>query len=149
MYEVSNNEVVDTCNFPKVVVNLVKADDIKELMSKWVNLYELNKPFTFIFNLNYLNCNMKSLSNGLVLSNFIKRIKKLRIVNPQKYNNLRESFIVVKDNSCNTFIRSIFNLTTPLSNTYIVNSFEKVDEIYNQINNNEEIDYKDIKFIKP
>lgn len=149
MYEVINNEVVDMCNFPRVVINLIKADDIKELMSKWINLYELNKSFTFIFNLNEFKCSMKSLSNGLVLSNFIKRIKKLRIINPEKYNNLRESFIIVKDNSCNTFIRSIFNLTTPLSNTYIVNSIEKVDKIYNQINNNEEIDYKEIKLIKP
>lgn len=149
MYEVINNEVVDMCDFPRVVINLIKADDIKELMSKWINLYELNKSFTFIFNLNEFKCSMKSLSNGLVLSNFIKRIKKLRIINPEKYNNLRESFIIVKDNSCNTFIRSIFNLTTPLSNTYIVNSFEKVDKIYNQINNNEEIDYKEINLIKP
>ena len=149
MYEVINNEVVDMCDFPRVVINLIKADDIKELMSKWINLYELNKSFTFIFNLNEFKCSMKSLSNGLVLSNFIKRIKKLRIINPEKYNNLRESFIIVKDNSCNTFIRSIFNLTTPLSNTYIVNSIEKVDKIYNQINNNEEIDYKEIKLIKP
>ena len=36
MYEVINNEVVDMCNFPRVVINLIKADDIKELMSKWI-----------------------------------------------------------------------------------------------------------------
>ena len=149
MYEVDNNKIIELDNFPKIVVNLYGVEDTKELIKNWINLYECNTSFTFIFNLTNLNAKFCDMGHGLLLVNFIKKIKKFRKINPQKYNLLRESIIVIKDSISNTFIRSIFNLTTPLSKTYIVDSMEVADDIYNKINNNEEFDYKNVKLIKP
>lgn len=149
MYEIINNQLVDLDNFPKVIINLCKVSDSTILINEWIKLYEHNTPFTFIFNLSNLNASIKDIGHGLVLANFIKKIKKFRKINPDKYDNLRESIVVVKNKLSNTFIRSIFNLTTPLSNTYIVDSEDLADEIYNKINNNEEFDYKNVKLIKP
>ena len=47
------------------------------------------------------------------------------------------------------FIESVFNLTKPLSTTYIVDSIEMSDEIYNKILNNEKFDYKNVRKIDP
>ena len=149
MYEINNSQLVDLNNFPKVIINLCNVSDSTILVNEWIKLYEYNTPFTFIFNLSNLNAKIGDICHGLLLANFIKKIKKFRKINPDKYNNLRESIIIVKNKLSNTFIRSIFNLTTPLSNTYIVYSEEIADDIYNKINNNEEFDYKNVKLIKP
>lgn len=149
MYEINNNQIINLDNFPKVIINLCNVSDSTILINEWIKLYEYKTPFTFIFNLSNLNANIKDIGHGLILANFIKKIKKFRKINKNKYNNLRESIIIVKNKLSNTFIRSIFNITTPLSNTYIVDSEESAEEIYNKINNNEEFDYKNIKLIKP
>ncbi len=149
MYEINNNQLVDLENFPKVVINLCKVSDSTILVNEWIKLYERNTSFTFIFDLSNLNATIKDIGHGLILANFIKKIKKFRKINPDKYNNLRESIVIVKDKLSNTFIRSIFNLTSPLSKTYIVDSHELANDIYNKINNNEEFNYKNIKIIMP
>ena len=149
MYEINEEKVINLDYFPKVVVNLHSVKDTMLLINHWLKLYELNTPFTFIFNLNNLNANLKDLSHGMLLANFIKKIKKNRQINPNKYNLLKESIIIVKDKLSNTFIRSIFNLTSPLSNTYIVNSTQKADEIYECILKDKDIDFNNVKLIKP
>ncbi len=149
MYEINEEKVINLDYFPKVIVNLHSVKDTMSLINHWLKLYELNTPFTFIFNLNNLNANLKDLSHGILLANFIKKIKKNRQINPNKYNLLKESIIVVKDKLSNTFIRSVFNLTSPLSNTYIVNSIQKAEEIYECILKDKDIDFNNVKLIKP
>ena len=148
MYEINRVDIIELEKFPKVIINLYNVEDTKELINKWITLYEHNTPFSFIFDLTKLDAKFGDIGHGLLLVNFIKKIKGFRKINPDKYNLLRESIIVIKDKLSNTFIRSIFNLTTPLSNTYIVDSMEIANEIYNKINNNEEFNYKNVKLIK-
>ena len=148
MYEINEEKVINLDYFPKVVVNLHSVKDTMLLINHWLKLYELNTPFSFIFNLNNLNANLKDLSHGILLANFIKKIKKNRQINPSKYNLLKESIIIVKDKLSNTFIRSVFNLTSPLSNTYIVNSIQKAEEIYECILKDKDIDFNNVKLIK-
>ena len=84
----------------------------------------------------------------LVLATFIKKIRKFRKVD-EKYNLLQQSIIISKKGMGKMFIESVFNLTKPLSTTYIVDSIEMSDEIYNKILNNEKFDYKNVKKIVP
>lgn len=149
MYESSEQTIVNLDCYPKVIVNLYSVKDIMILTQEWFKLYEYNTPFTFIFNLNNLNAKIKDIGYGVLLSNFIKKIKKHRKINPGKYNLLKESIIVVENKLNYSFIKSVFNLTTPLSNTYIVNTLEKANILYDNILKNDKIDLNNIKLIKP
>ncbi len=150
MYETNNSnlEIVDISKFPKVYINLKNSSDVKILISEWFRLYQYNQDFTFIFNLDVLNAQLSDISFGLLLSNFIKKIKMLRKKNIQ-YNLLRESIIIVKKRNNFNFLKSVFSLTSPLSNTYIVDSEEASENLYNKLQNKEEINYSNIRLIKP
>lgn len=150
MYETNNLnlEIVDISKFPKVYINLKNPSDVKILISEWFRLYQYNEDFTFIFNLDVLNAQLSDISFGLLLSNFIKKIKTLRKKNIQ-YNLLRESIIIVKKRNNLNFLKTVFSLTSPLSNTYIVDSVEASENLYNKLQNKEEINYSNIRLIKP
>ena len=151
MYEINQDNVVDYSCFPKIIVRLKKSDDVKTLISEWINLYNNGKAFSFIFDLTCTKASISNLTQGVVLANFIKKIKKLRKTEYDKYNLLRESYIIAQTKASNFLIRAVFDLTTPLSDTYIIKSFDDVDIIYNDINNNIEVDcskYNDVKLIK-
>jgi hypothetical protein len=150
MYETNNLnlEIVDISKFPKVYINLKNPSDVKILISEWFRLYQYNQDFTFIFNLDVLNAQLGDISFGLLLSNFIKKIKMLRKKNIQ-YNLLRESIIIVKKRNNFNFLKTVFSLTSPLSNTYIVDSEEASENLYNKLQNKEEINYSNIRLIKP
>lgn len=150
MYETNNLnlEIVDISKFPKVYINLKNPSDVKILISEWFRLYQYNEDFTFIFNLDVLNAQLSDISFGLLLSNFIKKIKTLRKKNIQ-YNLLRESIIIVKKRNNFNFLKTVFSLTSPLSNTYIVDSIEASENLYNKLQNKEEINYSNIRLIKP
>ena len=150
MYETNNLnlEIVDISKFPKVYINLKNPSDVKILISEWFRLYQYNQDFTFIFNLDVLNAQLSDISFGLLLSNFIKKIKMLRKKNIQ-YNLLRESIIIVKKRNNFNFLKTVFSLTSPLSNTYIVDSEEASENLYNKLQNKEEINYSNIRLIKP
>ncbi len=149
MYETNLNlEIVDISKFPKVYINLKNPSDVKILISEWFRLYQYNEDFTFIFNLDVLNAQLSDISFGLLLSNFIKKIKTLRKKNIQ-YNLLRESIIIVKKRNNFNFLNTVFSLTSPLSNTYIVDSEEASENLYNKLQNKEEINYSNIRLIKP
>ena len=111
MYETNNSnlEIVDISKFPKVYINLKNPSDVKILISEWFRLYQYNQDFTFIFNLNVLNAQLSDISFGLLLSNFIKKIKMLRKKNIQ-YNLLRESIIIVKKRNNFNFLKTVFSL---------------------------------------
>lgn len=150
MYETNNSnlEIVDISKFPKVYINLKNPSDVKILISEWFRLYQYNQDFTFVFNLDVLNAQLSDISFGLLLSNFIKKIKMLRKKNIQ-YNLLRESIIIVKKRNNFNFLKTVFSLTSPLSNTYIVDSEEASENLYNKLQNKEEINYSNIRLIKP
>ena len=95
-----------------------------------------------------MHIQIKDIQYAMVLSNFIKKIRKFRKVD-EKYNLLQQSIIITKKGMGKRFIESVFNLTKPLSITYIVDSIEMSDEIYNKILNNEKFDYKNVKKIVP
>jgi hypothetical protein len=151
MYEINQDNVVDYSCFPKIIVRLKKPDDVKILINEWVNLYNNGNTFSFIFDLTCTKASIGNLTQGVVLANFIKKIKKLRKTEHDKYNLLRESYIIAQTKASNFLIRAVFDLTTPLSDTYIIKSIDNVDIIYNNINNNIDFDcskYKDVKLIK-
>ena len=143
-----NQKIFNTCNWPKVMINIININFIPYITTEWLNLYEYNTPFTFIFDLTNMHAQLKDIKYAMVLSNFIKKIRKFRKVD-KKYNLLQQSIIITKKGMGKMFIESVFNLTKPLSTTYIVDSIEMTDEIYNKILNNEKFDYKNVRKIDP
>ena len=143
-----NQKIFNTCNWPKVMINIININFIPYITTEWLKLYEYNIPFTFIFDLTNMKAQLKDIKYAMVLSNFIKKIRKFRKVD-KKYNLLQQSIIITKKGMGKMFIESVFNLTKPLSTTYIVDSIEMSDEIYNKILNNEKFDYKNVKKIDP
>ena len=143
-----NQKIFNTENWPKVTINIININFIPYITTEWLKLYEYNTPFTFIFDLTNMHVQIKDIQYAMVLSNFIKKIRKFRKVD-EKYNLLQQSIIITKKGMGKRFIESVFNLTKPLSITYIVDSIEMSDEIYNKILNNEKFDYKNVKKIVP
>tara|TARA_B110000967_G_C18636311_1_gene436206 strand:+ start:176 stop:631 length:456 start_codon:yes stop_codon:yes gene_type:complete len=143
-----NQKIFNTGNWPKVMINIININFIPYITTEWLKLYEYNIPFTFIFDLTNMQAQLKDIKYAMVLSNFIKKIRKFRKVD-KKYNLLQQSIIITKKGMGKMFIESVFNLTKPLSTTYIVDSIELSDEIYNKILNNEKFDYKNVKKIDP
>jgi len=142
----TNKKIFNTEQWPKVVISIIDINFIPYITTEWLKLYEYNTPFTFIFDLTNMKAKMKDIKHALVLATFIKKIRKFRKVD-EKYNLLQQSIIISKKGIGKMFIESVFNLTKPLSTTYIVDSIEMSDEIYNKILNNEKFDYKNVKKI--
>jgi len=143
-----NQKTFNIENWPKVMIMITNINSIPYITTEWLKLYEYKTPFTFIFDLTNMKAKMQDIKYAIVLASFIKKIRKFRKVD-EKYNLLQQSIIITKKGMGKIFIEAVFNLTKPLSTTYIVDSIEMSDEIYNKILNNEKFDYKNVKKIVP
>lgn len=141
-------DVFDDSQFPKIIIRELKSEHLPYIMKRWFETYDRGEPFTFFMDLRNSTYNMRDIKHSFVLARFIQNIKKYRKLN-YKYDLLKQSIVIVKNDLSNTFLNQLFKLQKPLSDTYILTDIEKAEELYIQIMNKQELDLKYIKYIKP
>ena len=119
-------------NFP--IVNCIFSrtvetnSDFSDFLQKWIDLYENQKDFTFIFDTTKVED--VPLKYSFKMAMFIKELKK------RPYHYLQKSIILVNSKKVKYLLDFIFLMQSPVAPVYILYT-EKVDntqKIYNILN---------------
>ena len=129
MFAVFNetNFPIVKCIFSKTVEN---NSDFSAFLQKWIDLYENQKNFTFIFDTT--NVEDVPIKYSFKMALFIKELKK------RPYHYLQQSIILVNSQKVKYLLDFIFLIQSPVAPVYILYT-EKVDntqKIYNILNGN-------------
>ena len=141
------NYIVD--DFPKIKVifgnNIKNNDDYKKFEDDWLKCYEYKKKFIFIFDTS--NVGMINIKYMYRLTLFIKSLKKKIINNPNNFNYLQYSIIIVN----NFYIKHLLNLTfmiqKPVAPVYIIDKKYNFEKLYYNLKNNEIINDDEVIYI--
>jgi len=145
---INEHDIFDDSEFPKITIRAIKSETLPYVLHRWFETYNRGEPFTFFFDLRQCSYNLTDVKQSFVLAKFIQNIKKYRKIN-YKYDLLKQSIVIVNNKLSNSFLNQVFKLQKPLSPTYILTNLEKADKLYIQIMNKEELDLRDIDYIKP
>ena len=124
--------IFDDLQFPKIYIKLSKVEDdtdFENFLQKWESYDNFKKEYTFIFDTR--NVEFVPLKYACNMSNFILNLK-----NKKKQNNsvfLSKSIIVCTNFYIRKLLEMIFLLQTPVANVYIVDDFDKVENLYNKL----------------
>ena len=134
----------DESNFPIVRVCLTgkpnSEEEFNNFLSKWLELYDNKKDFTFIFNTEKVS--NPPLKYSLKMSIFIKELRK------RDYQYLQKSIILINDKKIKWMLDFIFLIQPPVAPVYIYDIkyglSNELDELIKKVILNPETD-----FIKP
>lgn len=120
-------------NFPEILVNLNSninsLEDYLDFENKWLDCYNQNKKFYFIFDITKVG--MINPIYSYYLINFIKKLKTLN------NNHLLNFSIIIVDNwYIKQLLFFVFNIQSPVSDVYIIEKNIDINSLINNINNN-------------
>ena len=95
--------------------------DFNDFLNKWLELYEREKDFIFIFDTS--DVGFIPIKYSIQMSLFIKKLKK------RDYHYLQKSIIFVKSNIVKRMLDFIFMLQPPVAPVYIINNLDHIEYI--------------------
>lgn len=121
--------VFNYTDFPNVNVHFLgplrNDTDYYDFIDKWIELYNQERSFKFIFNTT--NCGYVKIKYAFKMINFIKKLKRC----DKQY--LQSSIIIYNNNWIKYLLRFIFSVQSPVANVYLVNgknlTLEKIRNI--------------------
>ena len=113
----------DSKSIVKVKLNktIENDPDFYDFTVRWLNLYELKKDFTFIFNADSVGYVPIKYSFKMAL--FIKSLK------TRNRQYLKKSIIIIKNKFARALLDLIFLIQSPVAPVYIIQDHELVDNI--------------------
>jgi len=114
-------------NIVKVVFNSsIKDDnDFDNFLEEWLQLYNLQKDFIFIFDTT--NVGYIPIKYSFKMSAFIKNLKR------KDYQYLKKSIILVQSNFVKNMLDLIFYIQPPVAPVYITQNKADINDILNDI----------------
>ena len=125
MFANFNYENYEKKNIVKVVfdTNIIDDNDFDNFLNSWLQLYTLQKDFTFIFDTT--NVGYVPIKYSFKMSAFIKNLKR------KDYQYLRKSIILVQSNFVKNMLDLIFYIQPPVSPVYLTQNKEDIQDILN------------------
>jgi len=135
--------------FPKIKVkfqnNIQNKEDYYLFEKEWYNCYNYKKPFTFEFDTT--DVGMIHIKYVYKLTKFIHNLKKKKKYNPNEFDFLQYSIIIVN----NWYIKHLLNITfiiqKPVSTVYIIEKNYDIKKLYYKLENKLLIDDNEIIII--
>jgi len=112
----------DETDYPIVKVNFTGVvrndDDFSKFTNKWLELYERNQKFTFIFDTR--NMGLMGPKYCFKMASFIKELKK------QQIQYLEKSIIIVSNRYIRFLLWLIFKIQKPVAPVYITDIYQDI-----------------------
>ena len=123
MFAEYDYSLYDTNSIVKIKLNKKIEDnkDFNDFLNKWLELYEREKDFIFIFDTS--DVGFIPIKYSIQMSLFIKKLKK------RDYHYLQKSIIFVKSNIVKRMLDFIFMLQPPVAPVYIINNLDHIQYI--------------------
>ena len=123
MFAEYDYSLYDTNSIVKIKLNKKIEDnkDFNDFLNKWLELYEREKDFIFIFDTS--DVGFIPIKYSIQMSLFIKKLKK------REYHYLQKSIIFVKSNIVKRMLDFIFMLQPPVAPVYIINNLDHIEYI--------------------
>ena len=123
MFAEYDYSLYDTKSIVKIKLNKKIEDnkDFNDFLNKWLELYEREKDFIFIFDTS--DVGFIPIKYSIQMSLFIKNLKK------RDYHYLQKSIIFVKSNIVKRMLDFIFMLQPPVAPVYIINNLDHIQYI--------------------
>ena len=123
MFAEYDYSLYDTNSIVKIKLNKKIEDnkDFNDFLNKWLELYEREKDFIFIFDTS--DVGFIPIKYSIQMSLFIKKLKK------RDYHYLQKSIIFVKSNIVKRMLDFIFMLQPPVAPVYIINNLDHIEYI--------------------
>lgn len=123
MFAEYDYSLYDTKSIVKIKLNKKIEDnkDFNDFLNKWLELYEREKDFIFIFDTS--DVGFIPIKYSIQMSLFIKNLKK------REYHYLQKSIIFVKSNIVKRMLDFIFMLQPPVAPVYIINNLDHIQYI--------------------
>ena len=123
MFAEYDYSLYDTNSIVKIKINKEIEDnkDFNDFLNKWLELYEREKDFIFIFDTS--DVGFIPIKYSIQMSLFIKKLKK------RDYHYLQKSIIFVKSNIVKRMLDFIFMLQPPVAPVYIINNLDHIQYI--------------------
>jgi len=112
-------------NIVKVVFhsNIIDDNDFDNFLSSWLQLYDIQKDFIFIFDTTKVT--YVPIKYCFKMSAFIKNLKK------KNYQYLQKSIILVQSNFVKNMLDLIFYIQPPVAPVYLTQNKEDINDILN------------------
>jgi hypothetical protein len=135
--------------FPKIKVkfqnNIQNKEDYYLFEKEWLDCYNYKKPFIFVFDTT--NVGMIHIKYVYKLTKFIHNLKKKKYNNPNEFDFLQYSIIIVN----NWYIKHLLNITfmiqKPVAPVYIIEKNYDIEKLYYKLENKLLINDNEIIFI--
>ena len=123
MFAEYDYSLYDTNSIVKIKLNKKIEDnkDFNDFLNKWLELYEREKDFIFIFDTS--DVGFIPIKYSIQMSLFIKKLKK------RDYHYLQKSIIFVKSNIVKRMLDFIYMLQPPVAPVYIINNLDHIQYI--------------------
>ena len=123
MFAEYDYSLYDTKSIVKIKLNKKIEDnkDFNDFLNNWLELYEREKDFIFIFDTS--DVGFIPIKYSIQMSLFIKKLKK------REYHYLQKSIIFVKSNIVKRMLDFIFMLQPPVAPVYIINNLDYIKYI--------------------
>tara|TARA_Y100000741_G_scaffold360274_1_gene342260 strand:+ start:992 stop:1438 length:447 start_codon:yes stop_codon:yes gene_type:complete len=123
MFAEYDYSLYETNSIVKIKLNKKIEDnkDFNDFLNKWLELYEREKDFIFIFDTS--DVGFIPIKYSIQMSLFIKNLKK------RDYHYLQKSIIFVKSNIVKQMLDFIFMLQPPVAPVYIINNLDHIEYI--------------------
>ena len=123
--------------FPKIKVkfqnNIQNKEDYYLFEKEWLDCYNYKKHFSFVFDTT--NVGMIHIKYVYKLTKFIHNLKKKKLNNPNEFDFLQYSIIIVN----NWYIKHLLNITfmiqKPVSTVYIIEKNYDIEKLYYKLEN--------------
>ena len=123
MFAEYDYSLYETKSIVKIKLNKKIEDnkDYNDFLNKWLDLYERQKNFIFIFDTS--DVGFIPIKYSIQMSLFIKKLKK------RDYHYLQKSIIFVKNNIVKRMLDIIFMLQPPVAPVYIISNQDHIQYI--------------------
>ena len=123
--------------FPKIKVkfqnNIQNKEDYYLFEKEWLDCYNYKKHFSFVFDTT--NVGMIHIKYVYKLTKFIHNLKKKKFNNPNEFDFLQYSIIIVN----NWYIKHLLNITfmiqKPVAPVYIIEKNYDIEKLYYKLEN--------------
>jgi hypothetical protein len=123
--------------FPKIKVkfqnNIQNKEDYYLFEKEWLECYNYKKHFSFVFDTT--NVGMIHIKYVYKLTKFIHNLKKKKFNNPNEFDFLQYSIIIVN----NWYIKHLLNITfmiqKPVAPVYIIEKNYDIEKLYYKLEN--------------
>lgn len=123
MFAEFNYDLYEKDSIVKIKMNnsIQDDNDFNSFLESWLQLYNLKKDFTFIFDTS--NVGFIPIKYSFKMSAFIKNLKR------REYQYLQKSIILVNSNIVKRMLDFIFYIQPPVAPVYIINDKNQIKSI--------------------